>query len=192
MQLHLVWKPWGIPGVEHLSLATGEDFVNASSYLLQHLNGESIAASYVLSYDRHWRFRRLWLQVDSQGRRSLELRHNLRGQWLLDGELREDLTGCQQVMFSASPFLHTAPLVRSALDSGESEHLAVAHIDLLSLRVEARQQRYRCLQRLHDHAIYQCAAEGHKSCELTVDADGLVVQAIGQFVRDSRKQLSVG
>jgi uncharacterized protein len=189
MQQNLVWKPWTNPGVEHLSLQIASDGIGASGHLIQSIRGNSIAASYLLTYDERWRFRRLWLKVDNHGQRSLELHRDIRGHWYLDGRLREDLGDCQQVMLSASPFTHTPLLRQGALAVGDSERMWVAHIDLLGLRVEARQQRYQCLQRHASHAVYQCDAEGHEPCELTMDEDGLLVQAIGQFIRTSRQTL---
>ncbi|WP_068829763.1 putative glycolipid-binding domain-containing protein [Pseudomonas sp. BMS12] len=183
MQQNLAWKPWTNPGVEHLSLAIAHDGVHASSHLIQSIRGNSIAATYVLRYDERWRFRSLWLKADNQGQRSLDLRRDIRGRWYLDGQLREDLGECQQVMLSASPFTHTPLLQRSALAAGDSERVCVAHVDLLSLGVEARQQRYLCQQRQASHAVYLCEAEGHAPCELTLDDSGLLVQAIGQFIR---------
>src|SRR5690606_37746820 len=117
------------------------------------------------------------------------LRRDIRGCWLLGGEPREDLAECQQAVLSASPFTHTPLLQRSALAVGDSERMRVAHVDLHGLRVEARWLRYQCLQRQASHAVYLCEAEGHPPCELTLDDDGLLVQAIGQFVRVSRRVL---
>jgi hypothetical protein len=185
MQHSLVWKPWTNPGVENLSLDIASDGVHASSHLMQSIRGNSIVAAYTLKYDERWRFRRLWLKVDNHGQRSLDLQRDIRGNWFLDGRLREDLAECQQVVLSASPFTHT-PLLQSALAVGDSERVSVAHVDLLSRRVEVRQQRYRCLHRQASHALYLCEAEGHEPCELTLDANNLLVQAIGQFVRVSQ------
>ena len=190
MQQSLVWKPWTNPGVENLSLAIASDGVHVSSHLMQSIRGDSIVATYTLRYDERWRFRRLWLKADNQGQRSLDLHRDIRGLWFLDGRPREDLSECQQVVLSASPFTHTPILQRDALAVGDSERVWVAHVDLLSLRVEARQQRYQCLQRQASHAVYLCEAEGHAPCELTLDDGGLLVQAIGQFVRVSRNILS--
>ena len=186
MQQSLVWKPWTNPGVENLSLDVASDGVNASSHLMQSIRGNSIVATYTLKYDERWRFRRLWLKVDNHGQRSLDLHRDIRGNWFLDGRLREDLAECQQVMLSASPFTQTPLLQQRALAVGDSERVSVVHIDLLSLRVEARQQRYQCLHRQASHAVYLCEAEGHEPCELTLDDNDLLVQAIGQFVRVSR------
>lgn len=141
MQHNLVWKPWHTPGVESLRLDRDNNGINASSHLIQNLKGHSIAATYVLTCDPRWRFRRLWLKVDNHGPQSLTLQRDIRGRWFLDGQLRPDLGECQHVMFSSSPFTHTPALQRCALEIGQSEQLQVAHIDLLSLRVEARSQR---------------------------------------------------
>ena len=189
MQQNLVWKPWTNPGVEHLSLAVASDGISASGQLIQSIRGNSIAATYLLTYDERWRFRRLWLKVDNQGQRSLELRHDIRGHWHLNGRPREDLADCQQVILSATPFTHTALLQSGSLAVGDGERFRVAHVDLLGLRVEPRTQRYQCLQRHASHTLYQCDAEGHEPCELTLDGDGLLVQAIGQFIRTSRQLL---
>lgn len=183
MQQNLVWKPWTDPGVEHLSLAITQDGVHASSHLIQSIRGNSIAATYVLRYDERWRFRSLWLKADNLGQRSLNLHRDIRGRWFVDGRLREDLGECQQVMLSSSPFTHTPILRRSALPAGDSEQVCVAYVDLLGLRVEARQQRYLCQQRQASHAVYLSESEGHDSVELTLDDEGLLVQAIGQFIR---------
>ncbi len=189
MQQSLVWKPWDNPGVEHLNLDIDSNGINASSHLLQSIRGNSIAAAYLIKCDERWRFRRLWLKVDNHGQRSLELRRDLRGHWFLNEQPRDDLRDCQQVMLSASPFTHTPALQRCALEAGQSEELAVAHVDLLSLRVEARQQRYHCLRQGNGQAVYQCEAEGHPSCELTVDQFSLLQQASEQFVRVSQRTL---
>ncbi|MBC9251787.1 hypothetical protein A9179_16070 [Pseudomonas alcaligenes] len=191
MQQSLVWKPWDNPGVEHLSLDIDSNGINASSHLLQSVRGNSIAATYVLKCDERWRFRRLWLKVDNHGPRSLELHRDLRGQWFLNGEPRPDLHACQQVMLSASPFTHTPALQRCALEHGQSAQLAVAHVDLLSLRVETRHLRYHCLRQDSEQTVYHCEAEGHPGYELRVDQFALLQQASEQFIRVSQRTLQL-
>lgn len=189
MQQNLVWKPWTAPGVEHLGLTLSADGIVASSHLLRSIRGDSIAAAYLLRYDARWRLRSLWLKVDNHGPRSLQLRRDMHGRWWQGNAPRDDLAECQQVVLSASPFTHTPLLQRSALAVGDSERLCVAYVDLHSLRIEPRWQRYQCLQRQASHAVYLYEAEGHPPCELTLDADGLLVQAIGQFIRTERRIL---
>lgn len=189
MQQSLVWKPWHNPGVENLRLNIDDSGIHASSHLMQSLNGQSLVASYALNCDPRWRFRRLWLKVDNQGQRSLKLQRDIRGNWYHNGEPRPDLDDCQAVMLSASPFTHTPALQRCALETGQSAQLQVAYVDLLSLKVEARSQRYQCLKQQDRQTHYRSEAEGRKSSELTVDKHALLVKDSDHYVRMSLRDL---
>ncbi len=190
MQQTLVWKPWHNPGVENLRLHINEHGIHASSHLMQSLRGHSMVASYVLDCDPQWRFRRLWLKVDNQGQRRLELRRDIRGQWFHNGEPRPDLAQCQQIMLSDSPFTHTSALQRCALETGQSGHLHVAYIDLLTLRVEARSKRYQRLREDGRTTLYRSELEGLPSRELAVDEHALLVKASDQYLRLSARELT--
>ncbi|WP_271409107.1 putative glycolipid-binding domain-containing protein [Pseudomonas sp. Q1-7] len=183
MQQTLVWKPLTTPGMESLRLSMDEQGIHASSHLVQNQNGQSIAATYVLDSDPRWRFRHLWLKVENRGPRSLRLDRDIRGRWLLNGQHRRDLDHCQLVMLSGTPFTHTPALQRCSLESGQSEQLRVAYIDLPSLRVEARQLRYHCLRQQPRHSLYRCEAEGREAIELTVDRQSLLLEAQGHYQR---------
>ena len=191
MQQPLVWKPWHNPGVENLRLNIDEHGINATSHLIQSLRGNSIAATYVLNCDPRWRFRRLWLKVDNHGQRSLNLKRDIRGNWFHNGEPRPDLSECQQVMLSDSPFTHTPALQRCALETGQSESLQVAYVDLLTLKVEARSQRYQRLREEGGKTLYRSESQGSKSRELTVDQHALLVKASDQFLRMSSRDLKL-
>lgn len=191
MQQTLVWKPWHNPGVENLRLNIDEHGINATSHLMQSLRGNSIVASYVINCDPRWRFRRLWLKVDNHGQRSLNLKRDVRGNWLLNGELRPDLSECQQVMLSDSPFTHTPALQRCALETGQSESLQVAFIDLLTLTVEPRRQRYQRLRDENGGTLYRIESQGRPSHELMVDEHALLVKASDQFLRMSSRDLKL-
>lgn len=191
MQQTLVWKPWHNPGVENLRLNIDEHGINATSHLMQSLRGNSIVASYVINCDPRWRFRRLWLKVDNHGQRSLNLKRDVRGNWLLNGELRPDLSECQQVMLSDSPFTHTPALQRCALETGQSESLQVAFIDLLTLTVEPRRQRYQRLRDENGGTLYRSESQDRPSHELMVDEHALLVKASDQFLRMSSRDLKL-
>jgi hypothetical protein len=191
MQQSLVWKPWHNPGVENLRLNIDEHGIHATSHLMQSLRGNSIAATYVLNCDPRWRFRRLWLKVDNHGQRSLNLKRDIRGNWFHNDEPRPDLDECQQVMLSDSPFTHTPALQRCALETGQSEQLQVAYIDLLTLKIEARSQRYQRLREQAGNTLYRSEAQGRKSSELTVDEHALLIKASEQFLRLSSRDLKL-
>lgn len=191
MQQTLVWKPWYTPGVETLRLSQDANGIHATSHLMQVIKGNSIVANYLIDCDARWRFRRLWLKVDNHGQRNLCLQRDLRGNWLLNGVPRPDLQQCQHVMLSASPFTHTPLLQLSALETGQSDEIKVAYIDLLSLKVEPRQQHYQCLQRRAGEHLYRSQAEGHAKEELSVDDQALLLKADEHYLRLSQQELKV-
>lgn len=190
MQQTLVWKPWAHPGVENLRLQMDSNGIHASSHLMLSRNGHSLAATYVLDYDPRWRFRRLWLKVDDLGQKSLTLYRDIRGNWYHNGEPRPDLAHCQHVVLSASPFTHTPVLERCALETGQSEQLQVAYIDLLTLKVEPRTQHYLCLSQQANQSSYRYETPGTPASELTLDQHGLLMQASEQYVRLSARTLA--
>lgn len=190
MQQTLVWTPWNHPGMENLRLQIDSNGIHASSHLLLSRNGHSLAATYVLDYDPRWRFRRLWLQVDNLGQQRLTLHRDIRGNWYQNGEPRPDLAPCQQVLLCASPFTHTPVLQRCAMETGQSEQLQAAHIDLLSLAIEPRLQRYLCLRQQANQSNYCHETPGLPASELTLDRHGLLLQASGQYRRLSARTLA--
>lgn len=191
MQQTVVWKPWHNPGVENLRLNIDDNGIHASSHLMQSMQGHSIAATYVLNCDPLWRFRRLWLKVDNHGQRSLNVHRDIRGNWFHNGEPRPDLQQCQHIMLSASPFTHTPVLQRCALEIGQSEQVQVAYIDLLTLKIEARSQRYQRLRQLGREALYRSETQDKKSNQLTVDEHALLMSASDQYVRLSSHSLKI-
>src|SRR5690606_5758850 len=191
MQQTLVWKPRHTPGVETLVLSQDANGIHATSHLMQVIRGNSIVANYLIDCDERWRFRRLWLKVDNQGQRSLSLQRDLRGNWLLNGELRPELQNCQHVMLSASPFTHTPLLQRSALETGQSDEMQIALIDLLNFKVEPRRQRYQCLRRRPGENLYRSQAQGHAQEDLSVDDQALLLNANEQYLRLSQRELKV-
>lgn len=191
MQQTLVWKPWYNPGVETLRLGRDANGIHATSHLMQVVRGDSLVASYLLDCDPLWRFRRLWLKVDNRGQRSLSLQRDIRGNWLLDGQPRPDLHDCQHVMLSSSPFTHTPPLQRCALETGQSDELRVAYVDMFSLKIEPRRQRYQCLRRRPGESLYRSQGEDQPSEELCVDDQALLLKANEQYLRLSQRQLKV-
>jgi hypothetical protein len=111
----------------------------------------------MLDCDPRWPFRRLWLKVDNHGQRSLNLMRDIRGNCFHNGESRPHLSDCAQVMRSDSPFTHTTALQRCDLKTGQSESLQVGYIDLLTLKAEARSQRYQRLREGAGITLYRTA-----------------------------------
>ncbi len=85
-------------------------------------------------------------------------------------------------MLSASPFTHTPLLQRSALETGQRDEVTVAYVDVLSLRVEPRLQRYQCLRRHSGESHYRSQVGGHAHEELSVDDQALLLKANEQYL----------
>ena len=191
MERTLVWKPWHTPGVENLRLSRNASGIHATSHLMEVIKGDSIAASYLIDCDQHWQFRRLWIKVENHGQRSLCLRRDEQGNWLLDGVPRPDLQGCQHVMLSASPFTHTPILQCCRLQAKQSEELRVVYIDLLTLQIEPRLQRYECLSQSPDENLYYSQTEGCLDEELEVDGQTLLVNSNERYMCLSQRDLKL-
>ena len=69
--------------------------------------------------------------------------------------------------------------------------MQVAYIDMLSLKVEPRRQRYQCLRRHPGESLYRSQAEGHAHEELSVDDHALLLKADQQYLRLSQRDLKV-
>ncbi|MGP0174937.1 putative glycolipid-binding domain-containing protein [Pseudomonas sp. NCHU5208] len=191
MQQTLVWKPWHTPGVESLRLTHDDKGIHAASHLMQVIRGESIAASYLIDCNPQWQFRRLWLKVENHGQRRLCLRRDEQGNWLVDGVARPDLQGCQHIMLSASPFTHTPILQCCDLQAGQSQDMQVVYIDLPSLQIQVRQQRYECLSMSPEESFYHSQTEGCLGEELEVDGQTLLLNANERYMCLSQRELKL-
>ena len=88
------------------------------------------------------------------------------------------LDGCLDVDLSATPFTNTLPIRRLALAPGWATEITVVYVEVPSLRVGVARQRYRCLTwgAGGRRAIAYETAAGDFTADITVDADGLVVE----------------
>ncbi|GAA5151336.1 putative glycolipid-binding domain-containing protein [Nocardioides marinquilinus] len=116
------------------------------------------------------------------GERILALRADDDRRWTLDGRPRPDLDGCLDVDVAATPLTNTFPIRRlaggsglAALAVGERTTLAVAWVDVPALTVARVEQTY---ERLGERA-WRYRDDTHGAFDLTVDADGVVVDYEG-------------
>jgi hypothetical protein len=167
------WNGVGSPSVEHLDLVQSPDGYRARSIV--DLGPERIEYAVDLAPD--WTFAALVLR-SSRGRRLDIARHD--GAWTVDTEPRPDLDEAVDIDLSFSPFTNTLPVRRLSLADGESADIVTAYVEAGSFRVSADPQRYTRL------AVDRYRYESRDSdfvAELTVDADGLVIDYPGLFTR---------
>ncbi|MBR8744504.1 putative glycolipid-binding domain-containing protein [Nocardiopsis sp. MG754419] len=98
------------------------------------------------------------------------------GHWS-DGEGRDlpELVGCLDVDVAATPLTNTLPIRRLGLRPGEHRDIAVAWIDIPSLRVRRVRQRYTRHQAEDGLERYTYRDPRHGEYRLSVDGDGVVV-----------------
>ncbi len=109
------------------------------------------------------------------GSATLELRREI-GRWTVNGEERPDLTDALDCDLAACPLTNTMPILRHDLHHGPGHHeLVMAFIEVPSLRVVVSRQNYTHLRLLEDGGAIVRYASGSFQSDLTIDADGFVV-----------------
>jgi hypothetical protein len=139
-------------------------------------------AHYVIRLSATWQVRQfllfrdldqpdLWLATDGSGR------------WgEMNGAHRTDLDGCVDLGLWCTPFSHTMPIRRIAVDVGDQLDLRIAMIDVETLGVVPVAQRFhRIAPRRWRHTSSR--AEASTPVEFEVDEYGLVLDYAGQFRR---------
>jgi uncharacterized protein len=178
------WKPlWnhrrqGL-GLEQLLLSSR----SASSVVLAFdEDAQPFCLRYELSWDEAWNLRTAGLVVQAAtGTRSLQLSADGKGRWQGDSEILARLAGCVDIDIWPTPFTNSFPLWRTPLAIGERREYRMAWISTPDLSVLAQPQAYtRVAER--QYRFENLDGSGF-SAELTVDADGLVLDYPGFFTR---------
>jgi len=185
VEREVMWAPWEATGMEHLRLLTSEGGVVANGLVIGLEAGRPFRIGYEIRCDGHWRVREVRVAAPDWELPVLELLADGEGRWKRrGGEPVAELDGCIDVDISATPFTNTLPVRRLGLEPGQSKELAVAYIRVPELLVEAERQRYGCLQARGDGGLYRFEAlPSGFSAELAVDAEGLVLDYPGLFLR---------
>lgn len=111
----------------------------------------------------------LWLATDGHGR------------WgEMNGAHRTELDGCIDIDFAGTPFTNSIITHRLPLHVGHTADLHVICIDVETLAVESRPQRY---TRTGESTWAYTSLRAGGNAEATVDEFGLVVDEVGQFRR---------
>lgn len=148
-------------------LETGENFVTAS-----------------MRIESRWQ----------DGSAKLELLRDADGRWTAHGELRPDLDEALDLDLAACPLTNTMPIRRHGLHAGPGEHdFVMAFIEVPQLRVVPSRQHYSHLRLLNGGGALVEYRSGSFRSELTIDADGLVVDypQLGRRVQPAPSMVGV-
>ncbi|MFW6034462.1 MAG: putative glycolipid-binding domain-containing protein [bacterium] len=171
MERELVWTPRQWPGCEHLQVRSGRSGITADGVVIAVLDHGPLRVHYRLECGLDWQVRRV--TVDVLGQPAASLVHT-GDRWFDHGRERADLEGCTAVDLALTPFTNTLPIRRLGLGHGESAELDVVYIlPGPAPAISAKRQRY---TRTDDGYRYE---SGSFSAELTVDADGIVLNYPG-------------
>jgi hypothetical protein len=178
-EVSLSWVDGSGTGVER-SRVTFTDYSCSVDGRIDGPAHDPFVLEYAVSCDEDWRTRYVFAAEAGGGQR-LELLASGRGHWTDgDGEPLPGLRGVLDVDISVTPFTNTLAIRRLDLRLGESAETTVAFVSAPELAVGTDRQRY---TRLGPRTYLFESLDAGFEREITVDADGLVLDYPGLFSR---------
>lgn len=172
------WRPVEGAGLEHLELRETEHGIVARSALIGKFEGFDFAMSYEIRLMRDWTFRSLELtRTDGS---TLTIESDGVGDWTINGRPEPQFYDCVDIDIAATPFTNTLPIRRARFELGVPQHFRMVWLPPDTLDPFVEEQVYTQLG--PDRFRYR-AADGSFEADLSVDADGLVVDYPGLFRR---------
>ena len=167
----ILWQGLIAPSMERfIATATGHGF-ELSGLILQAHEDTPYVARYLIEVDARWRTRRVEVELEDGGRRTVSLTADGEGHWSRDSQHLADIDNCLDVDLEWSPSTNTLPIRRLAPAIGQSKDVRAAWVRFPSLEVKRLDQTYECL----DDRRYRYRS-GRFSADLAVDEDGMVLQ----------------
>ncbi len=185
MEAYIMWTRLQKTGLEQLHLIENGDEIIADGFVLGIEQAKPFRFWYQIHLDKEWMVRECVLRiVEGQGQ-TLQLFTDGQGHWT-DGKgiACSELNGCLYIDIACTPFTNTLPIRRLKLAPGEKADFPVAYISVPDLNVRLVRQRYTCVSQTFDSAVYRYEGlEGGKIFDITVDAQGLVMDYPGLWKR---------
>ena len=181
----VLWLGIDEPTIEHLHLREAGSYIIADGLVVGLADSRPLRLSYALHCDQHYQVERATIRLLTPPRRTIALRRTDDGQWTDErGSLLPQLSGCSDLDIAVTPFTNTLPIRRLALAPDAAAAIAVAYVDVPSLTLRAAPQRYTCLRRTAQGAVYRFESlDSDFTANVEVDAAGLVVTYPGLFQR---------
>lgn len=167
------WRALETGGVEVCTVDDGRDGVRVEG----RIDDAGATLTYVLQAEADWSFRDL---VARTAAGELHVGRDAGGSWTVDGVPRPDLAEAREVDLSASPLTNTLPVRRLRLAVGASADIVTAYVAVTELTVTLDPQRY---TRVSEMRYRYDSLDSDFTRVVEVDADGLVVDYPGLFVR---------
>jgi hypothetical protein len=170
-------------GFEVAWFETGDDGLVLTGCTVAVEDGRSWAVEYEIRVDRGWRTRSARVCGRSaSGIRTVLLRADGRGHWLVDGDAEPHLDGCLDVDLESSAMTNALPVHRLTLQPGERAAGPAVYVRAADLGVGRLEQEYARVDepgRRYDYA----APAFDFSSRLVYDDAGLMLEYPGIAVR---------
>lgn len=175
------WSAWDgcEAGVEHCEMRPDGDHLIVEGLVIGGSAEERFGLDYRLVLDGAWRLREAGLRTAAG--RSLQLTSDGAGLWTVNGHAESALNRCIDIDVEATPFTNTLPIRRLALGAGQAATIEAAYVNVPSLTVEPRPQRYTALDPGRRYRFE--SLDWDFAADLPVDENGLVRDYPGLFRR---------
>lgn len=179
-----LWIALPEAGLEHLHLQT-RDGVVANGLVVRSYKDQPVRLQYTLHCDAAFRFQEVRLHMLHPTETTLQLQRDASNTWRDGhGQVLPALAGCIDIDIQMTPFTNTLPIRRLQLKPGASADIRVAYVSVPTLSVVPLAQRYTCLEKTAEGAVYLYEnIDSDYEAELEVDADGMVLVYPDQFER---------
>ncbi len=185
----ILWRRLDLPGHELASLERHGDGWQLSGVALLALDARPCRLEYTIRCDAEWRTTRAIARghIGAEAG-SLDVARTTAGEWLANGVPVADLAGCDEVDLGFSQSTNLLPMRRLALPIAASARVRAAWVRFPELTLELLEQVYtRTGARTY---VYESAGGSFRR-ELTVDADGFVLDYPGLWIAEARLDADV-
>ena len=184
-QRTLMWRAWSGDGLAHARMRFGENGISVDGVTVAVRDGRPLRLRYEIACDSRGFARADSAEAVAITQERFAGQADEEGTWKrVDGGMLEaPLYAAYDVEIAGTPAGVTCAIRRLALEEGKSAELHVVALALPDLRATRARRRLPCLSLDADGSRYRYDGPEMRPTEVTVEADGTVVEAEGTFRR---------
>jgi hypothetical protein len=173
----ILWRRLDLPGHETAAITQHRNRWNLAGTAMFAYRRQACRLDYEIECDMTWGTRDVTVRGQiGEAPVTLILSRASDGAWCANSESRPAVLGCIDVDLGFSPSTNLLPIRRLKLEVGERAAVRAAWVRFPELTLELLEQTY---TRLAEHVYLYESADGAFRRELTVNADGFVVDYPG-------------
>lgn len=170
----VMWQRIDSVSLEPLTLTEYDEGVHLDSVVIGMENNTPFRLHYYIGCDANYRVKRVYIQLDSDRQKPLQLFSDGEGHWF-DGQNTPlpQLDGCIDIDITATPFTNTLPVRRLDWQKGQKRTLNMVYFYIPEMKFERDEQEYTCLEQTSKGSVFQFAQPDF-TARITFDSNGLV------------------